>query len=254
MNEIIIKNNELDRNRSLLDIIRKKDNHGNEVLFVSKDTLIRLKKIFEFKVLCLKLKDGVLNIESIILDQQVKIKDRTNRVSNSIKNRFTISKSYVATTRKGIVDRCKNFYGIIKEVVSENKLIVDISKEVNLQRELSLNRSSVPQNGIRIFNKPLRLKPDFCQKVNESTSVLMVVSREAKKSLLHSFRTLSEKANNLVLSEEAVKKELKFAPVQKPKKLVRTKSFGHASVILITILVLVSVLVLSYTITSLLIK
>lgn len=254
MNEIIVKNNQIDRNRNLLDIIRKKSNHGNEVFYVNRESLNRLKKFIELKVFFLKYKDGTLNIESIMLDQQVKIKDRTNRISNSIKNRFTISKSYVATTKKGIVDKCNKFYGRIKEILTENKLIVDISKEVNLQRELSYNKSFIPQNGIRIFNKSLRLKPDFCQKVNESTSVLMVVSREDEKTLLYAFKNLSAKASNMVLSEEDVKKELKYIPIPNSKRLVRTRSFGHISVILIAVLVIVSVLVLSYTITSLLIK
>ena len=147
--EIIIRENV---SRNLTGVISRITYQGNELFSIDKTTSSKLKKFLQSKTIYLKMVKGKLVIENIILDGKIKITDASNRVSKNITNRFNVAKSYVATTRKEIVNKCKTFYSSIEHVVNENKLIVDISHEVNLQRELY--KSTQPQsNGIRIFNK-----------------------------------------------------------------------------------------------------
>lgn len=196
---------------------------------------------------------GKLVIENIILDGKIKITDASNRVSKNITNRFNVAKSYVATTRKEIVNKCKTFYSSIEHVVNENKLIVDISHEVNLQRELY--KSTQPQsNGIRIFNKKLNLNPDFCQKVNEGTSIVMAISNVTKESLKDSLLALSSKFDASPETKERLNEEIRKLEIAKKKKLVKRNSLGYIPTIIVTVIALIGVLVLSFTITNIMIR
>lgn len=251
--DIIIKSNV---SRSLTGIITKVTLQGNELFSMDKTTFSRLKKFLQSKTIYLKMIKGILTIENIVLDGNIIIKDASNRISNNISNKFTIVKSYVATTKKSIIDRCKTFYSNIKKVVSENKLIVDISHEVNLQRELYKKQDKTQRNEIRIFNKKLNLNPDFCQKVNELSSVMMVVSKDTKESLKNSFFALSSKFDASPETRERLNDEIRKLETSKAKKKIRTKSPGYLSMVAITgfVLFLVGVFFLAYTVVNIMVK
>lgn len=248
--EIIIRENV---SRNLTGVISRITYQGNELFSIDKTTSSKLKKFLQSKTVYLKMVKGKLVIENIILDKKIKITDASNRVSKNITNRFTVAKSYVATTRKEIVNKCKTFYSSIEHVVNENKLIVDISREVNLQRELY--KSSQPQsNGIRIFNKKLNLNPDFCQKVNEGTSIVMAISNVTKESLKDSLLALSSKFDASPETKERLNEEIRKLEFAKKKKLVKTNSFGYIPTVVMIVIALIGVLVLSFTITNIMIK
>ena len=248
--EIIIKS---DVSRNLTGVISRITYQGNELFSIDKNTSNKLKSFLQSKTIYLKFIKDKLIIENIILDGKIKIKDASNRVSKNINNRFNVAKSYVATTRKGIISKCKVFYSNIKQVANENKLIVDISHEVNLQRELYKSRK--PQsNGIRIFNKKLNLNPDFCQKVNEGTSIIMAVSKVTKESLKDSLFTLVSKFDSSPETKERLNQEIRKLENAKQKKLVKSNSLGYMSTIVVTIITLIGFLVLSFTIANIMIK
>lgn len=251
--DIIVKDN---TNRRLTGIITKVTLQGNELSVMEKINFGKVKNFLQSKTIYLKMIKGNLIIENMVLDGKIIIKDASNRVSNNISNKFTIAKSYVATTKKSIIDRCKMFYSNIKKVVSENKLIVDISHEVNLQRELYKKQDKTQRNEIRIFNKKLNLNPDFCQKVNELSSVMMVVSKDTKESLKNSFFALSSKFDASPETKERLNDEIRKLETSKAKKKIRTKSPGYLSMVAITgfVLFLVGVFFLTYTIANIMIK
>lgn len=248
--EIIIRENV---SRNLTVVISRITYQGNELFSIDKTTSSKLKKFLQSKTIYLKMVKGKLVIENIILDGKIKITDASNRVSKNITNRFNVAKSYVATTRKEIVNKCKTFYSSIEHVVNENKLIVDISHEVNLQRELY--KSTQPQsNGIRIFNKKLNLNPDFCQKVNEGTSIVMAISNVTKESLKDSLLALSSKFDASPETKERLNEEIRKLEIAKKKKLVKRNSLGYIPTIIVTVIALIGVLVLSFTITNIMIR
>lgn len=248
--EIIIRENV---SRNLTGVISRITYQGTELFSIDKTTSSKLKKFLQSKTIYLKMVKGKLVIENIILDGKIKITDASNRVSKNITNRFNVAKSYVATTRKEIVNKCKTFYSSIEHVVNENKLIVDISHEVNLQRELY--KSTQPQsNGIRIFNKKLNLNPDFCQKVNEGTSIIMSVSKVTKESLKENLLALSSKFDASPETKEKLNEEIRKLEIAKKKKLVKRNSLGYIPTIIVTVIALIGVLVLSFTITNIMIR
>lgn len=251
--KIIIKN---DMTRNLNGVLAKVTYQGSELLFVDKNISSKLKSFLQSKTIYLGMSKGKLIIETIILDGKIKIKDASNRVSNNIKNRFNIAKSYVATTKKGIIDKCENFYANVRQIINENKLIVDISREVNLQRELYKEVKPNVKNGIRIINRKLNLNPDFCQKVNELSSVMMVVSNDTKESLKNSFFALSSKFDASPETRERLNDEIRKLETSKAKKKIRTKSPGYLSMVAITgfVLFLVGVFFLAYTIVNIMVK
>lgn len=248
--EIIIRENV---SRNLTGVISRITYQGTELFSIDKTTSSKLKKFLQSKTIYLKMVKGKLVIENIILDGKIKITDASNRVSKNITNRFNVAKSYVATTRKEIVNKCKTFYSSIEHVVNENKLIVDISHEVNLQRELY--KSTQPQsNGIRIFNKKLNLNPDFCQKVNEGTSIIMSVSKVTKESLKENLLALSSKFDASPETKEKLNEEIRKLEIAKKKKLVKRNSLGYIPTLIVTVIALIGVLVLSFTITNIMIR
>lgn len=248
--EIIIRENV---SRNLTGVISRITYQGTELFSIDKTTSSKLKKFLQSKTIYLKMVKGKLVIENIILDGKIKITDASNRVSKNITNRFNVAKSYVATTRKEIVNKCKTFYSSIEHVVNENKLIVDISHEVNLQRELY--KSTQPQSdGIRIFNKKLNLNPDFCQKVNEGTSIIMAVSKVTKESLKGNLLALSSKFDASLETKERLNEEIRKLEIAKKKKLVKRNSLGYIPTIIVTVIALIGVLVLSFTITNIMIR
>lgn len=248
--EIIIKN---DIGINLTMIMSKVTLQGNEVFSVEKSISNRLKNFFQSKKIYLKMLKDKIVIENIILDGKIKIKDASNRISNNINNRFTISKSYVATTKNVIIDKCKKFYSNIKEVVAENKLILDISRETNLQRELYKKHRQY-SSGVRVFNKKLNLNPNFCQKVDEASSVVMVINKPVKQTIKNNLLTLSSNFGSSLENKGNSNEEIRKMDAVKTKKLVKSSSLGYMSIVAVTVLSLVSVLILSYTIVNIMMK
>lgn len=249
--EIIIKN---EVKRNLNEIISRVKYQENELFSIDKITFDKLKFFLQSKTIYLKMVKDKLVIENIILDGKIKIKDTSNRISRNINNRFNVAKSYVATTRKGIVSKCKDFYSNIRQVVNENKLIVDISHEVNLQRELYRTIRSDVKNGIAIVNKKLNFNPDFCQKTNESLSSVITVQKSVIETLKNGFRRITSKFNNSFETKEKLQAEIRKVDYPKVKQKVKAKSPGYAAMISITVVVLIGVFVLSYSIVNMLIK
>lgn len=249
--KIIIKN---DMTRNLNGVLAKVTYQGNELLYVDKNVSSKLKSFLQSKTIYLGMSKGKLIIETIILDGKIKIKDASNRVSNNIKNRFNIAKSYVATTKKGIIDKCKNFYSNVRQIINENKLIVDISHEVNLQRELYKEVKPNEKNGIRIINRKLNLNPDFCQKTNESLSSVTIVHKSIIETLKNGFKSITLKFSNSFETKEKLQEAISKVDIPKIKQKVKVKSPGYATMISITVAVLIGVFVLSYSIVNMLIK
>lgn len=249
--EIIIKNG---TNRNLTGIISKITYHGNELLSIDKNNFNKLKTFLQSKIIYLRMIKDKLIIETIILDGKIKIKDASNRVSTNIQNRFNVAKSYVATTKKSIIGKCKSFYSNIKQAINENKIIVDISHEVNLQRELYKPVKNDVKNGIRIINRKLNLNPDFCQKTNESLSSVITVHKSIIEILKSGFRRATLKFSNTFETREKLQEEIRKVDQPKVKQKVKSKSFGYVTMISITVLVLIGVFVLSYSIVNMLIK
>ena len=236
----------IDTNRLLNRSVARITFQGSELLSIDKNTFSKVKNFFQSKIMYLKMAEGSLIIVNIIIDGKIKIKDASNRISNNINNSFNIVKSYVATTKKSIIDRCKVFYSNVKRVVNDNKLIVDISHEVNLQRELYKKPVEPNNSQIRILNRKLNFNPDFCQKVNENSSNFMIVTKSTKSSIKDRLLNSSQSGDHSLVNKDNDSSNY--------KRLIKSKSSGYMSVAVIILITLVGILVLSFTIANIIIK
>jgi len=259
--DITIKDIDENKINYVVGLISKVTYNGKVLFSLKKEEKNRIVEFLKSKRITLRIENGKKVIESIVLGGKVKIKDASNRISNAVVNRFNIAKSYVATTKKTIVDKCKVFYANIKNKLPKPKLIFDISKEKNLQQSLQENRENnvapevapVVTNVEPISNavakeelpkivinsktkkvkktqRVLNLKSDFCQKVNESMSTVIRVPNEMVDQIKGSLGLPTIKINA-------------------PKRLVRTNS-GFISTIAIAAVCIIAMGILSYVITT----
>jgi len=261
--DIIIKDIDENKINYVVGIISKIKCDGNVVFSIKKEEKNRIVEFLKSKRIALRLENGKKVIESIVLDKKIKIKDASNRISHSVANKFNIAKSYVATTKKSIVDKCKSFYARIKNKIEKPKLIFDISKEINLQRSLEENKqteqpqvvepsTTVVQNipdtnapkqeelpkivinpkmrKIKKSQRVLNLKPDFCQKINEGMSLVLRAQTENIEQIKGALGLPTVKVN-------------------RPKRLVRVNG-GFISTIAIAAICLIAMGIVSYLVTS----
>lgn len=236
---IIIKDIDSNKINYLVGLITSVKQKGNSLFSVTKQEKNRSLQFLGSKRFTLRMGNTRLIIENIVIDGQITIKDASNRVSNAIDNRFNIAKTYVATTRKDIVDKCKTFYAGIKNRVEKPKLVFDMSKETNLMRSLQeeekpreeekvevVTTPKVQIGEVKTFKRDLNFKMDSCQRVNEGMSMVMRVDAD----------TMSNIRNRFGLSSNAV---------SNPKKLVKTTKTGFASTIALGAISAVAMAILS---------
>ena len=218
--DVVIEKLSLERKNGLLALIKKSENVSE--ISISRTHLDKLTSFLSDKTMFLKMHEGQLFIQNIIAFGNVKIKDSRNRITTTINQRFNVGKSYVATTKKGIIETCRQFYEKIKMIKNEKKIIFDISKEVNLQREINTkvengeikDRVEVPvqKESAKVFviSRVLNFNGDKCQAINESQSLLLTTSVAAKEGLKAKFRKyIPQIQGNAELENVDAKKKVK---------------------------------------------
>lgn len=215
--DVVIEKLSLERKNGLLALIKKSENVSE--ISISRTHLDKLTSFLSDKTMLLKMHEGQLFIQNIIAFGNVKIKDSRNRITTTINQRFNVGKSYVATTKKSVIETCRQFYEKIKMIKNEKKIIFDISKEVNLQREINTkvenkDRVEVPvqKESAKVFviSRVLNFNSDKCQSINESQSLLLTTSVAAKEGLKAKFRKyIPQIQGNAELENVDVKKKVK---------------------------------------------
>lgn len=215
--DVVIEKLSLERKNVLLALIKKSENVSE--ISISRTHLDKLTSFLNDKTMFLKMHEGQLFIQNIIAFGNVKIKDSRNRITTTINQRFNVGKSYVATTKKSVIETCRQFYEKIKMIKNEKKIIFDISKEVNLQREINTkvenkDRVEVPvqKESAKVFviSRVLNFNSDKCQSINESQSLLLTTSVAAKEGLKAKFRKyIPQIQGNAELENVDVKKKVK---------------------------------------------
>lgn len=215
--EVVIEKLSLERKNGLLALIKKSENVSE--ISISRTHLDKLTSFLNDKTMFLKMHEGQLFIQNIIAFGNVKIKDSRNRITTTINQRFNVGKSYVATTKKSVIETCRQFYEKIKMIKNEKKIIFDISKEVNLQREINTkvenkDRVEVPvqKESAKVFviSRVLNFNSDKCQSINESQSLLLTTSVAAKEGLKAKFRKyIPQIQGNAELENVDAKKKVK---------------------------------------------
>ena len=215
--EVVIEKLSLERKNGLLALIKKSENVSE--ISISRTHLDKLTSFLNDKTMLLKMHEGQLFIQNIIAFGNVKIKDSRNRITTTINQRFNVGKSYVATTKKSVIETCRQFYEKIKMIKNEKKIIFDISKEVNLQREINTkvenkDRVEVPvqKESAKVFviSRVLNFNGDKCQAINESQSLLLTTSVAAKEGLKAKFRKyIPQIQGNAELENVDAKKKVK---------------------------------------------
>lgn len=215
--DVVIEKLSLERKNGLLALIKKSENVSE--ISISRTHLDKLTSFLSDKTMLLKMHEGQLFIQNIIAFGNVKIKDSRNRITTTINQRFNVGKSYVATTKKSVIETCRQFYEKIKMIKNEKKIIFDISKEVNLQREINTkvenkDRVEVPvqKESAKVFviSRVLNFNSDKCQSINESQSLLLTTSVAAKEGLKAKFRKyIPQIQGNAELENVDAKKKVK---------------------------------------------
>lgn len=215
--DVVIEKLSLERKNVLLALIKKSENVSE--ISISRTNLDKLTSFLNDKTMFLKMHEGQLFIQNIIAFGNVKIKDSRNRITTTINQRFNVGKSYVATTKKSVIETCRQFYEKIKMIKNEKKIIFDISKEVNLQREINTkvenkDRVEVPvqKESAKVFviSRVLNFNSDKCQSINESQSLLLTTSVAAKEGLKAKFRKyIPQIQGNAELENVDAKKKVK---------------------------------------------
>ena len=215
--DVVIEKLSLERKNGLLALIKKSENVSE--ISISRTHLDKLTSFLNDKTMFLKMHEGQLFIQNIIAFGNVKIKDSRNRITTTINQRFNVGKSYVATTKKSVIETCRQFYEKIKMIKNEKKIIFDISKEVNLQREINTkvenkDRVEVPvqKESAKVFviSRVLNFNSDKCQSINESQSLLLTTSVAAKEGLKAKFRKyIPQIQGNAELENVDAKKKVK---------------------------------------------
>ncbi len=215
--DVVIEKLSLERKNVLLALIKKSENVSE--ISISRTHLDKLTSFLNDKTMFLKMHEGQLFIQNIIAFGNVKIKDSRNRITTTINQRFNVGKSYVATTKKSVIETCRQFYEKIKMIKNEKKIIFDISKEVNLQREINTkvenkDRVEVPvqKESAKVFviSRVLNFNSDKCQSINESQSLLLTTSVAAKEGLKAKFRKyIPQIQGNAELENVDAKKKVK---------------------------------------------
>ena len=246
---IVIERIPSERKATLLTLINKSEK-GSETI-VSKTELDKVLSFFKDKELVLKMHDGQLIIQHMIAFENVKIKDCRNRVTTTITQKFNVGKSYVATTKKSVIETCRKFYQKIKLLLEERKVVFDISKEVNLQKEINTkvendennDKKEVPiqEENLRVsvISRTLNFDNNKGQAINESESLLLTTSVAAKEGLKTKYKKYIPQIQGNV--------EVQIQGVD-TKKRVKTKNNGYIIPSILSAIIIIGIGIITYNI------
>ena len=82
----------------------------------------------------------------------------------------------------------------------------------------------------------------------------MAVSKVTKESLKGNLLALSSKFDASLETKERLNEEIRKLEIAKKKKLVKRNSLGYIPTIIVTVIALIGVLVLAFTITNIMIR
>ena len=176
-------------------------------------SLNRARNIFLGHVLIGNIFDDSFELESISWAADMAFKEK-KELPRTISYHFNVRKSYIATTKKEFVDRCKEFYARLKGDEKSHGPIVDASKETNLKDELGLNFSA--------SDKPMPIhidtefNPNGAERIKEKEETIGRVSSEELEAIKQSLGGMPDTVNN-----------------SRPKIRERKKA-GYASLIFLT--------------------
>lgn len=150
---------------------------------VDLSSLERIKNVFLGRIYIGNITDNSFSLESISLAPNVIVKEKKG-LPRTINYHFNVGKSYIATTKREFVDRCKQFYAKLKKSEISHVPVFDASKETNLKEELGLNFSAsdkpIPIHIDTEFN------PNGAERIKEKDETIGRVSSEELETIKQS--------------------------------------------------------------------
>ena len=143
----------------------------------------QVRKMVEGHLLVGNMDADALTLESISLSSGVVIKEK-RILPRTINYHFNVGKSYIATTKREFVERCKKFYSTLKHSDISNGLVVDASRETNLKDELGLN-FSINDKPVSI-EKDTEFNPNGAERIREKEETIGRVSSEELEEIKQS--------------------------------------------------------------------
>lgn len=179
----------------------------------------------------------------------IKIKEDYIRFSNNVKNRYTTSKSYVASIPRKVKDYVKNKYAGLKKYLRDKREISRLRKKEGYTKKEAMEEVYGKEKNkhldYRIVNRVTKFKENTCQKIETTKGKITDTTKKVVNTITKPFKWLREDYHDDVgrtkLQEQinanrektdANRKQINNSKV----KTLKLESSGYVGTIVITVM------------------